>query len=377
MVSGLAAAALVSLIMVLMLYRYHHLYWDSLLSYNILWYFIAWCLISCLWSPNTLSSYLIFCKVFVMILSGVFLVTNFDTRLKAEEFISSIRIPLYIGICCTIVVFSIELYSYGMMTNLFSSVLDRASKGFQTHFLDRGCSIITVMSWFVIYLLMKEGRKIFAFGLYAIVLAILVFSDSLSSCLAFLCGGIVFLSLIVSKMYLWRIMLVGLVLTLVSTPFIAYKQDPVSLSSEYCAKVPSAAHRLFIWNFVSHKMMEKPILGYGFNSSRYLSEDKSVHYGEYEFGLLPLHPHNNVLQVFLETGVIGFIFFISIIIRMVVNIFKNSKKELIYQNAAISACMISYLCIGMISFSVWQLWWVATGVFIFMLIQIERKTNIE
>lgn len=377
MVGGLAAATLVSLIMLVMLYKYHHLYFDQIFSYKMLWCFILWCLITCIWAPNALSSYLILCKVFVMILSAVFLTTNFSQNTKAVEFISCIRAPIYIGICSAILVFFIETYSNGLFTKLFILTTNDTDKVFQTHFLDRGCAILTVMTWFCIYLLIDEGKRVHAFILYIIVLLVLILSDSLASCLAFICSGMVFAILIISKMRLWKVIFGSLILVLLSTPYVAYKEEPDYLSKEYCSSVPSAAHRLFIWSFVSNKIIEKPILGYGFNSSRYLSEGKTVQYGEYEFGLLPLHPHNNILQVFLETGVIGYLLYIICIIQMVAAIFTSYDEKQIHQVSVMVASVVSYLCIGMISFSVWQLWWVATGVLLFMLMQIVRKANMK
>jgi O-antigen ligase len=83
--------------------------------------------------------------------------------------------------------------------------------------------------------------------------------------------------------------------------------------------VESAAHRLLIWDFVSERIAERPLLGWGMDSSRAVpggtghpdaamlaafglaAKSDWFSYAQ----LLPLHPHNLALQVWLELGAVG------------------------------------------------------------------------
>src|SRR6185436_143672 len=65
----------------------------------------------------------------------------------------------------------------------------------------------------------------------------------------------------------------------------------------------SVAHRLCIWQFVGARIAEKPLLGWGLDSSR------SIPGGEVECvdegPSISLHPHDAALQVWLELGIVG------------------------------------------------------------------------
>ena len=81
--------------------------------------------------------------------------------------------------------------------------------------------------------------------------------------------------------------------------------------------------RVAIWRFTTERVVERPWLGWGMDASRMWP------------GVIPLHPHNAALQVWLELGVVG---------------------------AACAAVAIAYLTIGALSFGVWQEWWLGLGV---------------
>ena len=120
--------------------------------------------------------------------------------------------------------------------------------------------------------------------------------------LAFVVGGIVF-----AISYWWTkfsrralavVMLAGI---LAAPPILAVtgtgnelpviSQDAPSLSN-------SIKHRFLIWQFVLNKIAAHPVLGYGFDSSRHLpGGDAPAMNGQ---SVLPLHPHNGILQVWLE-----------------------------------------------------------------------------
>ncbi|MBY0271807.1 MAG: O-antigen ligase family protein [Alphaproteobacteria bacterium] len=62
--------------------------------------------------------------------------------------------------------------------------------------------------------------------------------------------------------------------------------------------------RLLIWEYFSHKFFEKPFLGWGLNSSRYLVDEGAI-------SGLPkvMHPHKSVLQAYVELGLFGGVLF--------------------------------------------------------------------
>jgi O-antigen ligase len=119
---------------------------------------------------------------------------------------------------------------------------------------------------------------------------------------------------------------------------------------------PSVKHRIVIWQFVTKRIAEKPILGWGLNSSRAVPGGKEGPHEGTE--LLPLHPHNVPLQLWLELGFIGAALaaagLAAATLRL--NLLFRSRLELglatATVGATVAACAVGY---GM-----WQGWWLGT-----------------
>lgn len=118
----------------------------------------------------------------------------------------------------------------------------------------------------------------------------------------------------------------------------------------------SYTHRLFIWNSVVNQIFERFWTGFGFGSSRFKdfglkADEFLVNVGENQHILdAPVHPHNYMLQIWLELGVVG--------------VFLASLLWITYWNRQYSkvdsyciAFWASVLCVAVTSISVWQSWW--------------------
>lgn len=119
---------------------------------------------------------------------------------------------------------------------------------------------------------------------------------------------------------------------------------------------PNWGYRITIWNRVSELISENVLIGYGFDSSRVLGETA---------GLLPdatgrtsfLHPHNGMLQIWLELGLIGvglFLFACATLLRLAV---KCASSPLSLAVAA--GTMTASATIWLLSYGIWQGWWLA------------------
>lgn len=116
----------------------------------------------------------------------------------------------------------------------------------------------------------------------------------------------------------------------------------------------SSQHRIQIWNFTANKILERPIIGWGFNSSRFIAdkEDKS------KFGsLLQLHPHNGVLEIWLELGIIGACLMIVLILSIGANLARLNPWP---EQAVGLAFLTTTFSISCVAYGIWQSWWVAT-----------------
>jgi exopolysaccharide production protein ExoQ len=127
----------------------------------------------------------------------------------------------------------------------------------------------------------------------------------------------------------------------------------------------SFLHRIEIWHYASNLVFEKPLFGWGLDSSRSLAEKVIVERGGYEFPVLPIHPHNAFLQVWLELGLVGVCFGIAIGLTVLRGIGQLPRQS---QPVALAAFAGSMAMIS-VAYGVWQVWWI--GVLILSLLMIH------
>ncbi|CAK6515068.1 O-antigen ligase family protein [Rickettsia helvetica] len=325
--------------------------------------FTTWCFISCLFTIHPINSLATFTQVFILLFLG-FAVSNsapFQNRLQLKK-------ALIFGILTAILLFFIEYSSHGFLTRIFKA-------SFGLYMLDRGCALLSITVWVAVIILLSNGKKRHALMLYILVLYLLSISDSLASFLGFGIGGIIFILTRFMKPIFFKLIAISLITGSLLFPVIAKQIEPRDLSERYLTTQASAAHRLFIWHFVANKIIEKPILGYGFASSKYIkvNDSEMIDYNGEKWHPLPLHPHNNILQITLELGIIGLILFLSLIykyLKQIDNIKNNNFRSASY------ACFINYYIIGMISYNIWQIWWISSGIWVLVLMKLLVKPDI-
>ena len=127
-----------------------------------------------------------------------------------------------------------------------------------------------------------------------------------------------------------------------------------------------ALHRLIIWSYVKEKILEKPLIGHGFFSSRNIANKMRITKRETKYQLIPLHPHNSILQIWLELGILGIIIFFCFIKFILDKIYYYVQ---INRSVATVAFITFFqiFTIGQISFGLWQSWWIAIILIILML----------
>ena len=140
----------------------------------------------------------------------------------------------------------------------------------------------------------------------------------------------------------------------------------------YYTKASEKMHRLIIWSYVKEKILEKPFFGHGFLSSRNINNDVRETANTTKYELIPLHPHNSILEIWLELGAIGVIIFFIFLKILFNKIFYFDRiNHKVTTVVIISFFQIFY--IGQISFSFWQPWWIAVILITFILYKIVFK----
>jgi O-antigen ligase len=150
---------------------------------------------------------------------------------------------------------------------------------------------------------------------------------------------------------------------------------------------PSAVHRLVIWDFAAQRIAEKPITGWGLEASRAMPGGRAQpdaatldrlnirvqalrdFVTQPHAELMPLHPHNGALQLWLELGGIGALIGAALMLALGVAASRSAAP-------AVGAGMLASAAVtGMLSFGLWQAWWVASLLLAMVaLVLVPRRT---
>jgi O-antigen ligase len=126
-----------------------------------------------------------------------------------------------------------------------------------------------------------------------------------------------------------------------------WPQDATSLPG-------SAHHRMMIWRFTAQRVAERPVFGWGFDSSRSIpGREESLGKGE---PALPLHPHNAALQWWLELGLPGALIGAIFLTVLVAGIARHLPGRA--EVAAGQGLLVAATVVANVSYGVWQGWWI-------------------
>lgn len=118
--------------------------------------------------------------------------------------------------------------------------------------------------------------------------------------------------------------------------------------------------RMGYWAFAMARISDHPWRGWGLDASRGFSP------------AIQLHPHNGALQIWLELGVVGAVLG-ALIWAFVLRSLARDERSLLTAAAAASATV--YLFFGLVSFGVWQEWWLALAVLVVVIKSLgDRQT---
>jgi O-antigen ligase len=157
----------------------------------------------------------------------------------------------------------------------------------------------------------------------------------------------------------------GILALLMGMPLIALAMDP-AMPFGFDAKLVdvSLQHRFYIWHFTAERISEHPWLGWGLESARAMpGAEEAV--TVYKNGLphlahtvmLPLHPHNLALHIWVEGGAIGALALGAAIIGLGQSLDRMRRDRALF--AAALGSVAGLLVIASASFGLWQDWWLS------------------
>jgi O-antigen ligase len=233
---------------------------------------------------------------------------------------------------------------------------------------DRGATTLVLIFW-PAALALRRWRTLQIAAAAAVALGVYLM-PSAASLLAFV-GGLVSLGIALRfPRLLAGALAAGVVIGVVVLPIVVPSYESTVRIQHAAPWIkPSGIHRLLIWRFAAERIADRPLLGWGMDASRDLpggKRDFGTTLPGIEIGpghdAMPLHPHDALLQWRLELGIPGTLLCVAIVLWALYRVgwrFGGSREA----QAAALGWATTVLIIGLLSFGIWQEWWLS-GIFL-------------
>ncbi|MES2252607.1 MAG: O-antigen ligase family protein [Pseudomonadota bacterium] len=184
----------------------------------------------------------------------------------------------------------------------------------------------------------------------------------------------------------WRIVQVKIVILCLTLPFLlnTFLTDKNIHEINKILPSYSSIHRLYIWQYVSQKIMERPLIGFGIDAGTQEAVGGKIitkpFYWEFKNGegvnshpvhskQIPTHPHNAILQWWLEGGAIGALWWAALLVFLVekISVLPTLSRKITF------AFFSSNMMIMLVSIGFWQSWWWATWLLLLPFLTISKK----
>jgi O-antigen ligase len=220
---------------------------------------------------------------------------------------------------------------------------------------NRGGTFILVALWLVLPLTAAATSRAASLALALAVLtgAALAVAESGTNQLAVL-GGAAFFGLALLgarvRLTLWACVIF---IAVIAVPWLSQASFDAGIHN-FDGLWTSAQHRLFIWNYASEWALEKPLTGWGYDSSSEFSNRGIEPWPEYS-SVIPLHPHNATLQIWLEMGAVGAVLAVAVVVRIA----QCTEDAGAIWAPWLGAATVSALIAANLGYGIWQTQWVA------------------
>lgn len=265
---------------------------------------------------------------------------------------------LALGTVAAIALVFVETVTGGILNHLLTGMTLHAPDAMARY--KRGVVVVGLLALPAAYWTWQTGRGFAAAGILAGALASAFVVQSGTTVLALVVGAVLIAAAIYRPQLVRKGFAVALAMLVLGAPLLrlAPAEVPPSLLGEIRTggmyRLSSAAHRWVIWQFAAEKIAERPLLGWGLDTSRAIPGGHAEVQGYSE--RMPLHPHNAVLQVWLELGVIGALIGAFLVSWPVVRVGRVIAPG---PGAAVALGIVAAtVVVALLGFGIWQSWWI-------------------
>ena len=313
-------------------------------------------------SANSIIINRSFPVVFYLLLIITFCFLLFKCLSKNEEVREKLIKYFVISIFLNLLIVSVYNFIYMDYSNPFSNEVKRF-KGY--------LNILTIL---VIMLPFLQKTKINVIA-YLLILPNLLISNSNAAILGILVSltGLliyfIYQNFLKTKIFILFVFIISLISSLLVISKLPREFDKSSIQNS-SMKIPTElidTHRQYIWGFSLNKFFNKPLLGYGPDTSNFIEGSQEI-IGSKNTGTMPYipsHPHNFIIEILLDTGLIGLLSFTIFNLIYFFRIFNNLNNKGKY----LLVCFIFYFWgASLVNFSYWNGWWQTSFFFLISII---------
>lgn len=202
----------------------------------------------------------------------------------------------------------------------------------------------------------------------ALVVSILSIGSD-AAFLGLILAVVVYLSALRWDRMVGRVLAMAVTVAMLTAPVIPKLLPDPKISMAGIEYLPnSAVHRVFIWQTTAKHIDQRPWVGHGFDTARslypqetlirfYLPKKSIGGLISIEGEPIPLHPHNMILQIWLELGAAGALLFLVALLMILRVLACHSMGKI--ERAAGYGLFVSTLTIAAVSYGAWQAWWLS------------------
>ena len=313
-------------------------------------------------SANSIIINRSFPVVFYLLLIITFCFLLFKCLSKNEEVREKLIKYFVISIFLNLLIVSVYNFIYMDYSNPFSNEVKRF-KGY--------LNILTIL---VIMLPFLQKTKINVIA-YLLILPNLLISNSNAAILGILVSltGLliyfIYQNFLKTKIFILFVFIISLISSFLVINKLPREFDKSSIQNS-SMKIPTElidTHRQYIWGFSLNKFLNKPLLGYGPDTSNFIEGSQEI-IGSKNTGTMPYipsHPHNFIIEILLDTGLIGLLSFTIFNLIYFFRIFNNLNSKGKY----LLVCFIFYFWgASLVNFSYWNGWWQTSFFFLISII---------
>jgi exopolysaccharide production protein ExoQ len=278
-------------------------------------------------------------------------------RLLTDAERARIGRALVAGSAVALVLLTLEALArlLGLATTPQHLVLDALGMRFNASRLNRGLTVTALAVWLAAGVIAQRRGWRGAWILPAWMLLLVPAFESFAATLAMVAGVAAALLVALHRRAARALMLAGIALGFAAMPLLPH-WAPFQTHFADRARDGSVWHRAEIWSFVSGRIAERPLLGWGLDSARDMPGGKDLITPGAE--KLPLHPHNGMLQLWLELGALGAACGAALALLAAWRVTDPARAAA--ARIAEAGALAAALAIFATAYGVWQAWWIAT-----------------